>query len=117
MKWLALLSVIITVGRLQAYPKSEEARIIYENDVEAMEKAFFSQLLKMKQDSSPMGINNELLQDETALEQTNTFCPDPDECDCRIKTERYLTTEGSATCFIYDVPYCEGPCQSIHRYN
>lgn len=117
MKWLALLTVIITIGQLQAYPKSEEARIINEDDIEAMEEVFFSQLLRMEQESSLMGINNELLQDETALEQTNALCPNPDECNCQIKTERYDTKEGSATCYSFKVPYCEGPCQSIHRYN
>ena len=110
MKWLALFSVVITVGQLHAYPKSNE------NDVKAMEEALFAQLLRMEQESSPVGVNNDL-QDETALEQTNAHCTNPEECSCQLKTETVTTIENGATCFTFEVPYCEGPCQSVHRYN
>jgi len=113
MKWLALFSVITIVGQLQAYPNSERTKIVNEHDVEAMEEVLLAQLLRMKQESLQMGINNVLKDDETALEQTNALCPDPDECNCRLK----VRNEPEGNCVTFDVPYCEGPCRSEHRYN
>ena len=109
MEWIVLLSVIIaTLGQLHAYPNKE----MNEND---LEEAMLAQWLRVKQESLPMGVADELLQDDTALEQTNPLCTKPEECNCQLKNLLVnATSEPGATCFSL-VPYCEGPCKSVYR--
>jgi len=59
--------------------------------------------------------------DEIADHQTNALCPDPEECNCKLKSQiqqTQLTENGAitATCYIIGIPYCEGPCHGVFRY-
>ena len=113
MKWLALFSVVITVGHLYAYRTSNSIEIetLSEDDIEVLEEELYADLVRMEQKS-----DIELLQDEIALEQTNALCNDTDECSCKLNYTTVKTLEPDALCFVFNVSYCEGPCRSVYRY-